>query len=398
MHPHTGTVEHSRDKAQCNGPVGPIRTAVITDPDELKEYRDAWNALSRQVAPKIPTSSYAWISAYFEYLLASGQSWCCITAQIDHELVGVLPLVVSRIPKLGIEWLKTPMSGHIIAVSPLLSHSNTGQILSSLLETAWISHPNAIWLQISDLPARAPCAEYLSTQLHLKIKTRIGRFLRVDTDQRVYQASLSRNFRSNQHKAANKLKKLTAAETTFLCGADASEEQLTEFMSVEASGWKGRAGTAILKSNELCAFYRTLARRLAAAGWLEWHFLRADSRTIAGNLAIRFDGVITVWKLGYDEDYKHYSPGGMLFQALLDRAFADPEIDEVDLLTNAAWYDNWRMDAREYHRIRIYNGRRFRSVVLGLIPNAMGYVPLRNRRLRSYLRALVEWFRKPQRD
>ena len=379
--------------------IGNLRISIIDHIDELKKYADAWNTLSYKVPPQLPTSSYAWVSTYFEHSLIAGETWRCIFAYNNDRLVGVLPLIVSRRAKAGLAWLSTPMSSHIIAVSPLLFPGEESDVLRALLNAAWSSHPDVVWIEMSDLAANSPLLEYVDDYLHLKISRRTGRYLRVDGNQDQYQSSLSRNFRSNQRKAANKLRKLKGMETAFVTGRDASSAQLSEFIPVEASGWKGRRGTAIQKSSDLITFYATLTARFADAGWLEWHFLRAEGRAIAANLAVHFNRSIIVWKLGYDENYRRYSPGGMLFQFLLDRVFADPDIDEINLLTNASWYDNWKMEKREYYRIRFYKKQRPLSILFGFIPNGLVNIPRRSlvdisrrsKTVRSVLRTGRRW-------
>jgi len=370
-----------------------LRISVVDRIDELRKYADTWNALSYEVPPRLPTSSYAWVSAYFEHSLAAGETWRCIFAHNDDRLVGVLPLILSRSTKAGLAWLRMPMDGHTIAVSPLLFPGQEADVLSALLNAAWSSHPDAVWIEMSDLAANSSVLEYVDDYFHLKITRRTGRYLRVDGNQEQYQSSLSKNFRSNQRKAANKLRQLKGVETAFVTGRDASSAQLPDFIPVEASGWKGRSGTAIQKSSDLTKFYTTLTARLADAGWLEWHFLRAEGRVMAANLAIHFNRSIIVWKLGYDENNRRYSPGGMLFQFLLDRAFADPDLDEINLLTNASWYDNWRMQERKYYRIRLYQKQRPLSILLGFVPNALVYIPLRNKTVRSVVRVGWQWMR-----
>lgn len=370
---------------------GILRISVIDDIDELKEHADAWNALAYTVPPRLPTSSHAWVSSYLEHFLMSGETWRCILAHDGDCLVGVLPLIVLRRTKAGLAWLRTPMGGHMIAVSPLLFPGRESDVSKALLNAAWSSDPHVVWIEMSDLPANSPFLEHVGDYAHLEISRRTGRYLRVDGNQDQYQSSLSRNFRSNQRKAANKLRTLEGVETAFVTGQDASSAQLSEFIPVEASGWKGRSGTAIQKSSDLIAFYTTLTTRLADAGWLEWHFLRAEGRAIAANLAVHFNRSIFVWKLGYDEDYRRYSPGGMLFQSLLDRVFADPDIDEINLLTNEPWYDNWRMEEREFYRIRFYKKQRPLSILLGFIPNGLVNIPLRSKAVRSVARAIWRW-------
>jgi len=380
-----------RNAVNSRESTGTLGISIIDHIDELKKYADAWNALAYEVPPRLPTSSYAWVSSYLEYFLSPGETWRCIFAHDDDRLVGVLPLIVSRRTKAGLAWLRTPMGGHMIAVSPLLFPGRESDVSKALLNAAWSSDPNVVWIEMSDLPANSPLLEHVDDCARLEISRRAGRYLRVDGNQDQYQSSLSRNFRSNQRKAANKLRKLEGVETAFITGQDASSAQLSEFIPVEASGWKGRSGSAIQKSPDLIAFYTTLTTRLADAGWLEWHFLRAEGQAIAANLAVRFSHSIFVWKLGYDEDYRRFSPGGMLFQSLVDRAFADPDVDEINLLTNEPWYDNWRMNEREFYRIRLYKKQRPLSILLGFIPNGLLTIPLRSKTVRSVARAGWRW-------
>jgi len=366
------------------------RVLVVDRIEELREHADAWNTLAFDAPPRIPTSSYAWVSAYFEHCLAPGETWRCVLAydRDGGRLVGVLPLIASG----GFfrRRLRTPHDGHTIAVGPLVAPGDEGSVLDALLCAAWASEPRASWIELADVVASSPLVARLDAHLHLVMTRRPGSYLRVDGDQEQYQASLSKNFRSNQRKARNKLKKLADVEQAFLTGEDASSAQLPEFAPVEASGWKGRESSAIQASPAHMAFYTTLADRLAEAGWLEWHFLRAEGRAIAANLAVRFHRSILVWKLAYDETHARCSPGGMLFQALVDRVFPDPDIDEINLLTDAPWYGNWRMDKREFLRVRLYRWRPG-SLLLGLVPDGVVARARRSRTLRSAVQTVRRW-------
>jgi CelD/BcsL family acetyltransferase involved in cellulose biosynthesis len=368
------------------------RVLVVDSVEELRMHADAWNALAFAAPPRIPTSSYAWVSSYFEHSLQPGETWRCVFAYHGkNRLVGVLPLIASGGPLR--RTLRTPHDGHTIAVGPLLQPGDETPVLNDLLRAAWASEPRARWIEIADVAASSPMVERLEGRLHVEVTRRPGSYLPVDGDQEQYQASLSKNFRSNQRKAANKLKKLADVEKAFLAGEDASSAQLPEFAPVEASGWKGREASAIQASPERMAFYTTLADRLAEAGWLEWHFLRAEGQAIAANLAVRFNGSVLVWKLAYDEAYSRCSPGGMLFQALVDRTFPDPDIHEINLLTDAPWYSNWRMEKRDFLRIRLYR-KRPGSLLLGLLPDALTARARRSEALRKAVWRVRGWLKR----
>ena len=80
--------------------------------------------------------------------------------------------------------------------------------------------------------------------------------------------------------------------------------------------------------------YRELASRLKTAGWLEWHFLKVDNRVCAAHMAVRFPQALCVFKVGYDETLRKYSPGNVLMEAVLQREFELQVSEErVEFLT-----------------------------------------------------------------
>jgi len=388
-----GPVSDSTPPSDC---AGILSTAILDDFETLDEHAEAWNALWQQARRHLPTASYEWVRTYLEHRLEPQQSWFCVVAHDDRRLVGVLPLIVAEktVAGLTMRILRTPLGKHTTAFCPPLSSVAESRVLKCLIEAAWSRDPKALWIEIADVPEDMSLADYAAGSLHITSYYRTGRYLRVDGDQEAYQASLSRNFRSNQKKAANKLRKLEGLETSFVTGKTASAAQLPEFMTVEDSGWKGRSGSAIVKSPDLVAFYTALTDRLGDAGWLEWHFLRVQGKPIAVNLAIRCNRSIIVDKLAYDEIYKRCSPGGFLFQAVVDRAFADPAIDEINLLTEASWYDNWKMAKRQYLLFRFYNKRSGFSVLLGFVPMWLTTRARQCSWLRSIVRTGRRWMHK----
>jgi CelD/BcsL family acetyltransferase involved in cellulose biosynthesis len=87
---------------------------------------------------------------------------------------------------------------------------------------------------------------------------------------------------------------------------------LDEALRIEASGWKGREGSAIADRAEEERFQRLLARWADSRGWLRLWFLRLDGRPIAFRLGIEASGVFTSLKIGYLEEYAPQSPGKVL--------------------------------------------------------------------------------------
>jgi hypothetical protein len=194
-----------------------------------------------------------------------------------------------------------------------------------------------------------------------------GSFIRTSGKYEDFQARLNPSFRRELRSVRRRLEKLPGVEFESLTGYRATEADLARFMAIEASGWKGRAGTALALSQPLVAFYSTLLRRLAEQGWLVWFFLDAQGRTIAGVLMFRFGRSLIGLKTAYDEAFARLSPGKILFEQMIQQAFAWDDIDEINGLTDATWQHHWRVERSEYHHIWFYP-RRPLALMFGVIP------------------------------
>jgi hypothetical protein len=99
------------------------------------------------------------------------------------------------------------------------------------------------------------------------------------------------------------------------------ERELEEGLGLEASGWKGAAGTAILSSPRTASFYRSVARAFQARGELRTSELRVDGRLVAFDLALLYRGRYLLLKTAYDESLRSLSPGLVLRRAVIESCF-----------------------------------------------------------------------------
>jgi CelD/BcsL family acetyltransferase involved in cellulose biosynthesis len=113
---------------------------------------------------------------------------------------------------------------------------------------------------------------------------------------------------------------------------------LDEAFRLEASGWKGRAGSAILSDPRRARFYRELAHWAAGEGLLRLSFLRAGGRAAAFCYALRDHEALYALKIGYDEQLGHFSPGMLALREVVRDAFADEPVRRVELLGEDAPY------------------------------------------------------------
>nr|WP_085978166.1 GNAT family N-acetyltransferase [Rhodopseudomonas palustris] len=111
---------------------------------------------------------------------------------------------------------------------------------------------------------------------------------------------------------------------------DAVAEAYDLFLALEASGWKGRRGTALMHQPELAGRLRQAAIALAARGACEIALLHAGAEPIAAGIVLRQGDRAFFFKLGIAEGFARHSPGVLLTLELTRHLCADPAIAMVD--------------------------------------------------------------------
>jgi len=180
-----------------------------------------------------------------------------------------------------------------------------------------------------------------------------GSYVRTEGDYEAFRKSVSGTVRKALRRGTSKLKRMSDVAMEISFGEEAQPEELVRLAEIEASSWKSRTGSSIKGDPDLLAFYKTLVKRLADAGWLEWCFLTGDGKTLAGQMSIRMAGSLVVWKVGYDEAYRKASPGSVLLEQRIKAAFESDQIDEVNWMTYYGWHEPWRASRRSYYNVYV---------------------------------------------
>ncbi|MCA6110300.1 GNAT family N-acetyltransferase [Bradyrhizobium cenepequi] len=105
---------------------------------------------------------------------------------------------------------------------------------------------------------------------------------------------------------------------------------LETFLVLEASGWKGKRGTALAQHVGDAAFIRRATAALAETGQCEIVTLRAGDGPVAAAILLRHQDRAFYFKLGIDERFAKYSPGVQLTLDLTRHLCSDPAIRSAD--------------------------------------------------------------------
>jgi CelD/BcsL family acetyltransferase involved in cellulose biosynthesis len=116
-------------------------------------------------------------------------------------------------------------------------------------------------------------------------------------------------------------------------------EQVTSaiemFLALEASGWKGRRGTALVQDDGDAGFVRRATVALAETDQCEIVSLRAGDIPVAAAIVLRHQDRAFYFKVGIDERFAKFSPGVQLTLDLTRHLCADPDIASADSTATA---------------------------------------------------------------
>jgi len=305
---------------------------------ELDEALPAWTRLSESLPGPGFFASPLWQVNYWRLRRSAGQPPVVIAGYgPDGSLVGVVPMTR----------LETGRRQH---ASSLRMSTGTGEYASY-----WCCHPD--WVQsfvpavydflngsfscwsklvLNYLPAdSSACGAWIDfcrrnrVPIEIQCDDRVP-FIRVEDSSRDARALLSPKYSKEIMRKIRALEKRGDLEFTVVRDSSEFEEQFEAFLRVEASGWKGKDGGAIVLQQDTLKFWLNVAKGAAEMGRLRLYLLRCGGRAIAGELGVIWGGRFFCLKIAYDEEYSNFAPGIMMTLHALKACLEDPTISVYD--------------------------------------------------------------------
>ena len=144
------------------------------------------------------------------------------------------------------------------------------------------------------------------------------------------RAALPPRRRKEYGRQMRRLADLGVVSMETISEADQMATGFEAFMALEAAGWKGRQGTALLCSEATVAFAREAVANRAAAGGVRIDAITLDGKPIAMLVSFVAGTTAFTWKIAYDEAYARFSPGVQMMLDVPAMLFADPAVMRVD--------------------------------------------------------------------
>jgi len=123
-----------------------------------------------------------------------------------------------------------------------------------------------------------------------------------------------------------------------------------EFLALEATGWKGRNGTAMACDPAHGAWFEQICASMRAAGRLQMLALEANGSTLAMKCNLVADEGAFCFKIAHDEQYARHSPGVLLevdavhcFHEQGRLQWMDSCAEPTNAMINGLWPDRRRL-------------------------------------------------------
>jgi CelD/BcsL family acetyltransferase involved in cellulose biosynthesis len=321
----------------------------ITDVVRLGGLTAGWNALVPRDGH--PFDLHDWYAAWWGTFGGEAELAVC-TVWRGGELAGVLPLRREGGRLYGLA------NGHSGMFRPLATDD---EAMEALIEAAFSD--SSCQVELTMLPAADDALQALERgmrdqrMLVLEEGTFASPIVDTSGDVDAWRKGAKSSWKGRLARYRRKMLRDYDARLDVVTAPDDLEGWLADGFRVEASGWKGEAGTAILSAPETEAFYRDLARRFHARDDLRLSRIVLDGQTVAFSFCILWRSRLYSLKTGFDESWRKIVPGLVLQLSIVERCF-ELGLDAYELLGETSdWKEKIATESRSYATVRAYRRR-----------------------------------------
>ena len=338
-------------------PGGTGTIVEVRDAEGLRALIPDWEALAADAAEPNPFYEH-WMLLPALRAFGEGDGFRCLAVWQDGTLSALLPMQLARrFHGMRLPVLRSWAHRNMMHCTPLIRGKGGAQsaskIVTALLQSRlaqvldfdWVPNDGVFFGALAEA-VLAGGMPWMVTDAYMRPALVRGRDPR---------DKFNSNTRNNLRRAESRLRAHGEITPVSLKPGDALEPWTEEFIQLEASGWKGRAGTAIgCREDDRKFFAEVFAeahrrKRLAITG------LDLGGRPLARHVMITAGEGSFSMKLAYDEAHAAASPG-MLAEVDNVRQFMDgdgPRWLDSNTARESQGYGRVWKDARTVQRIAV---------------------------------------------
>ncbi|WP_029354620.1 GNAT family N-acetyltransferase [Bosea sp. 117] len=318
----------------------PITTRWAT-PAEMQARAEDWRALAAEAIEPNVFAEPDYVLPALRHLGANGLRF--LLAERDGVLAGLLPLHFSRarwgVP-LACAIHHLPYAPH---GTPLIADDDAPAICGALLDALALARPRPVALLMPFVPTEGRFTEAWQAALAARRRPAVI-FDPVDRPAlhlpegaarlEAFEHSLSRNRRKRLAQQRRRLEQHGGAlQACVATGPEDISAALQGFLDIEATGWKGRRGTAVEQDSRIAAFFRESVAALAISGQARIVRLEQSAGPVAAAILLASGSRVWFYKTAFDGRLAAFSPGALLDMEVTRVILDDPSITLADSLT-----------------------------------------------------------------
>jgi CelD/BcsL family acetyltransferase involved in cellulose biosynthesis len=327
----------------------------------IDKVAEEWRNLCANSADDQPFYRPEWIRAHLRAFFP-GAKIMLVTVRHDGRLRLVLPLVEEKgtVGGIPVRILRAPVNAHGGRFDVVRSSGAGGD---AAISAAWqFLKELEVWdvLQFGNAP-QGGTADRLAAMagedgFHtVRVPERPNPYVPVPADPELRdRLPPNPKLRSQLRQARRRLAEKGSLSFRRLETADG--KTLQRFYRLEASGWKGKEGSAILCNQATRNFYNEMAVSAARFGYFSLYTLELNGQLLAGHYSFTHCGRCYSPKVAYDESFKQFAPGHLIMAEILQDC-ALRGIQGFDITgPNDDWKMKWTNQTRAVNHHFVFKG------------------------------------------
>jgi CelD/BcsL family acetyltransferase involved in cellulose biosynthesis len=291
-----------------------VRIEWVGEPERFEQLGADWERMLPAGAR--PFDAHPWYRSWYRAFGVEGDMRICLAWE-GERLVGALPLMERRR-----RWLSAMANIHSPVYRPV---GSSPEAVRAVVEAGMAR--SVAKISLSALPSTDPALAMLG-----ETATAGGRRYVVDPEHvspivemgeglDAWRAASKPRWGAPLERFRRKMARDHEAELSIVEPPEDLETELARGFAVEASGWKGESGTAILSNPRTAVFYREVAESFAERGELRLSRIVLDGHWAAFDLCLLHGGRLYLLKTGYDERFRRLAPGLVMRLSTIERCF-----------------------------------------------------------------------------
>jgi CelD/BcsL family acetyltransferase involved in cellulose biosynthesis len=378
--PMSQTVLVAPESEKGSGSGLPVVKAMEGGIEIIDGLAEEWRQLCLEGPSDQPFYRPEWIAANVR-AFAPKAKLLVVTARVDGRLRAVLPLIYERTLFCG------------LPVRRLRGAASWGSLRFDLIRGCGEEGDSAtlaIWeylktskgwdvVELPDVPQGGAAEQLLG--LAQKDHFAVGRWeskrsaymllTGLGDGKNPWLSCTSAKFRQNMRYQLRKAEAKGPLRLIRLEGA--TPDALARFYDLEASGWKGREGTAIACKPRNRRFFDEVAQVAGRFGYLCLHFLEAGGDTLAASFGLVYGSKYFALKWAYNESYDKCGPGHLLINAIIGDC-VQRQLTEFDFMGERFEYETkWTSEVRSHSYLYVFRsslyGRVLHAVKFSIVPS-----------------------------